>query len=384
MKYSGLKYIIATIALISFYSSSIAQTDSLWHKPPSIHLSGFMDVFYSYDFNEPGLGKRQDFLFHHNRHNETNLNLGLIQFDVKHEKYRATLAFQTGTYPNDNYASEEGIFQSINQAFVGIALDKKNKLWFDAGIFNSNLGFESALSIDNWTLTRSIAAESSPYFLTGAKLTYKPNENWTFLALVSNGWQRIRRVRGNSVTSFGTQITYQKEQFLLNWSTFVGTDDPDVLRRMRYFNNFFTQLDLNEQWSLILGVDIGLQEESVDNDDLNHWIVPSLIVQYRINRSWKTAIRAEYFNDDDELIINNPNPGPINILPPLSPGVNMGSASLNIDFTPAENIALRLEGRSFYSEDDFFVKDEFIRLFSRDNTFITASLAIKFGAKLSK
>lgn len=373
------------IITLTIQSSSLcAQSDSAWSGAPSIHLSGFMDIFYTYDFNTPTNGKRQNFLFHHNRHNETNLNLGLIQFDVEHRKYRAVLGFQAGTYPNDNYASEQGIFQSINQAYAGIALDKKNTLWLDAGIFNSNLGFESALSIDNWTLTRSLAAESSPYFLAGAKLTYKPNKNWTFIGLATNGWQRIRRVQGNSLTSFGTQVIYEKEQFTFNWSTFIGTEDPDPVRRMRYFNNLFTQFDLNEQWSLLVGVDIGLQEKSVNDQDLNHWMVPTLIAQYKFNDTWKAAFRAEYFQDEEEIIINNPQQGPINILPAPEPGVNIGSTSLNIDFSPVEKIALRVEGRWFYSEDEFFVTDDFIRRFSKDNTFITASLAIKFGTKISK
>jgi hypothetical protein len=59
---------------------------------------------------------------------------------------------------------------------MGVSLNADNNLWLDVGLFPLNLGFESALSIDNMTLTRSLAAESSLYVLTVAQLTYNPTE----------------------------------------------------------------------------------------------------------------------------------------------------------------------------------------------------------------
>jgi hypothetical protein len=53
---------------------------------------------------------------------------------------------------------------------------RKKTLWLDAGIFGSHMGFESALSIDNPTLTKSFVAENSPYYWSGAKLTYHIGE----------------------------------------------------------------------------------------------------------------------------------------------------------------------------------------------------------------
>jgi hypothetical protein len=45
--------------------------------------------------------------------------------------------------------------------------------------------------------------------------------------LIVNGWQRIQRLQGNSLPSFGTQINYSPtEKITFNWSTFIGTDDP--------------------------------------------------------------------------------------------------------------------------------------------------------------
>lgn len=346
-----------------------AQKDSSHSLLPSIKTMGFINVFYSYDFNQPDGNKRQDFFFHHNRHNEFNLNMGLLQVEVDHAKYRAKLGFQAGTYANDNYAEEQDIFQNIYQANVGVALNKSNSLWLDAGIFESNLGFESALSIDNWTLSRALSSESSPYYLAGAKLNYQTEKNWSFTALVSNGWQRIQRIEGNSLLSFGSQITYEeKNRFLINWSTFVGTDDPDEQRRMRYFNNFYTKIYPLPKVSVLLGFDHGIQEESKNSSSNNYWYVYTFITQYQLSDLWNMAFRAEYFQDDDELIIEAEE----------AMGFQTTSISFNLDYLPNNLTAIRLEGRWLTAPSNTFLGADGLE---SENFFITASIAMKLEHK---
>jgi hypothetical protein len=188
-----MKHVSIAILVLIISSAQLFSQDSSWSSRPTVEVMGFADVFYAYDFNDPQGSVRQPFFFNHNRHNEFNLNLGLIDFQVSHEKYRANLGFQTGVYANDNYASEPGRLKTIYEAFIGLSLNKKSNLWLDAGIFPSHLGFESAISMDNPTLTRSLVAESSPYFLSGVKLSYQPNEKWDLSFTACNGWQRIKR-----------------------------------------------------------------------------------------------------------------------------------------------------------------------------------------------
>lgn len=61
--------------------------------------------------------------------------------------------------------------------------------------------------------------------------------------------------------SFGTQIKYLKgDKLTVNWSTFIGTDDPDSVRRMRYYNNLYVQVQLTKKLGFIAGFDIGEQQ----------------------------------------------------------------------------------------------------------------------------
>ena len=344
-----------------------AQNDSIWQEKPMLNISGFLDVFYVYDFNQPQGTNRQAFLFNHNRHNEFNLNLGFVKLGLEHSKYRANIALHTGTYVNDNYASEPTVLRNIFEANVGLSLNKSNKLWLDAGIFASHIGFESAVSPDNWTMTRSLLAENSPYFLSGAKLTFNPNSKWEIAGLILNGWQRIQRLQDNSLPSFGTQFKFRPtEKTTINWSTFIGTDDPDTTRRMRYFNNFYGQFQFTEKLGIIAGFDIGTQQTAKRSSTYDIWFSPILIAQYSINKTLKTAIRAEYYEDEQGIIIPTSTPN----------GFKTAGLSLNFDYSPTKNIIFRLEGRWLKSKDTIF---ETKSTFTDNNFILATSIAIRFS-----
>ncbi len=347
MKFSsnGFARCLALLIAAGCCHSLKAQTDEGWQTPPSVSMYGFIDVFYLYDFNEPEGAFRQEFLFNHNRHNEFNLNLGLLGLALDHARYRARFALQAGTYANDNYAAEPGVLQNVSEAWAGLALNRASTLWLDAGVLPSHLGFESAVSMDNWTLTRSLSAESSPYFLTGMRLSYQPGNAWQVAALMVNGWQRIQRLEGNSLPSFGSQVQYSpSERFTLNWSTFIGTDDPDPTRRMRYFSNLYGQFRLTERLGLLAGIDLGMQQQSKGSASYDFWFAPTVIGQYELDPRWKTAFRLEYYHDANGVIIPVSNPA----------GFRTTGASWNVDYTPAPILACRLEARWLGSANPVF------------------------------
>lgn len=356
-----------TISLFIFCLTAHGQTDSsVWSQKPEISYSGFVDIFYAYDFNKPQTNYRQTFLYNHNRHNEFNLNLGLLKVSTKHLKYRANLALQAGTYVIDNYAAEPTVLQHIYEGNAGLSLNKKNNLWIDAGIFGSHIGFESAISKDSWTLTRSLLAENSPYYLSGAKLTYNPNDRWELATIICNGWQRIKKVSGNSLPAFCTQIKYIKaDRLTINWSTFIGTDDPDSTRRMRYFNNFYVQSQSTKKFGFIAGFDIGGQQTGKDSSEYNIWFSPVIILRYSLTDKWSTSLRAEYYQDKDGVIIATG----------TSNGFTTSGLSLNLDYSPIKNVAWRLEGRWLDSADKIFKKEN---KYTNDNYFIVTSIAVSF------
>lgn len=221
--------------------------------------------------------------------------------------------------------------------------------------------------MDNFTLTRSLLAENSPYFLTGAKITYdSPNKKWTIAGLIVNGWQRIQRLEGNSLPSFGTQIYFTpNNDVILNWSNFIGTDDPDTTRRMRFFNNLYGQFQITENLQMVAGFDIGIQQQSKNSTKYDIWFSPVIIGQLIHDGRWRSALRIEYYQDKTGIII------PLD----TSIGFKTSGFSYNLDYTPTSMLMCRLEARWFNSDGAIFQGNTMLK----ENTFfVSASMAIKF------
>lgn len=359
---TGLIFLMTSSVNFAFSSVS---SDSIKTWNPVISLSGFADVFYGFDFGKPTTQARQPFLYNHNRHNQFNLNLGYLKLSARNQSYRANLAFHSGTYVVDNYASEPDLLKNVFEANAGISLSKRGNVWLDAGIFSSHIGFESAISIDNWTLTRSLLAENSPYYLSGAKLTFTPAKKWELALLVCNGWQRIQPVLGNSLLSFGSQLKWMAgKNATVNWSTFIGTNDPDSTRRMRFFNNFYGQFQLSERVGFLAGFDFGVQQVEKGSTSGHIWYSPVAIIRYTISDKWFAAARAEYFQDKNQVVISLPSGNKF----------QTSGFSINFDYFPQPLVALRMEGRLLASSEKIFFQKSTP---NQTNLSFVASIAVR-------
>ena len=356
-----MKNILLVISIL--YTINVFSQDST----QKVTISGYAEAYYSYDLNKPADNNRPGFIYSHNRSNEFNINLAFIKANYAAERVRANLAIAAGTYVNANYAAEPGVLKNLYEANVGIKISAKKNLWFDIGILPSHIGFESAISKDCRTVTRSLGAENSPYYESGAKLTYTTdNGKWLLSALALNGWQRIQRLSGNSLMSWGTQVQFKPtDKVLLNYSTFLGADKPDSARLWRYFHNLYSVIQLNDKLEATLGFDLGQEQVSKGNSRLNTWYTPVVILRYAPVEQWAFAVRGEYYSDEHGVIIYT---GTEN-------GFQTSGVSANIDYLPVSNIVLRLEGRTLRSRDKIFVKNTNS---TAGNTAITFSAAVGF------
>ncbi|QNL52179.1 porin [Olivibacter sp. SDN3] len=356
------KIIVASLMLLA--TKGFAQTDST--KSP-LTFSGYLETYYAYDFGNPSDHNRPGFAYSFNRHNEVNLNLGFVKAAYQTDKVRANLALAAGTYMNANLAAEPGVLKNIYEANAGVKISKTKDLWIDAGIFASHIGFESAVGKDCWNLTRSILADNSPYYESGAKISYTTdNGKWFISGLILNGWQRIQRVDGDNTPAFGHQLTYKpNSKITLNSSSFVGSDKPDSTRQMRYFHNFYGQFQLHEKFALIAGFDIGAEQKAKGSDSYNVWYSPVLIVKYSPAEKHSIAVRGEYYSDENGVIIGTETPN----------GFQTFGYSLNYDYLIMDNVMWRIEAKGFSSEDKVFLKDGNP---TNNNLFLTTSLAISF------
>lgn len=367
-------YLVLLLCSTAIY----AQKDSLKIKhKPKITFDGIIETYYAYDFNQPTDGDRPSFLYSHTRDNEFNINLAMVRANISSKWYRGSVGFGAGSFMQYNMAHEPQWLRYIYEAQVGVRLTKG--LWLDAGIFPSHLGFESAISTDNWTLTRSLVAENSPYYLAGAKLTYTtPNEKWSFAGIICNGWQNI--AENNALKSGGLQVTYKPTpKITMNYSNYIGDENPDStdVYLIRFYNNLYAKMEFGEHFKLVAGIDFGIENKLISRDSTFsgnqvtvrstynwvNWLAPVLIAQYHINDQWQLAARVEYFLDYNSAVL----------------GIEEAEVfgySLNVDFAPVKFTRIRLEGRFMHSVVPIFEYPN--GLLTNQNFAITASAAIRF------
>lgn len=327
----------------------------------SITFSGYIESFYANDFQNSNTEKKLPFLYNYNRQNEFNLNIGLLRTKVAFENAYASLAFHSGTYVEDNYAIEK--IKNISEAFLGLYLDKEKKKSIEAGIMPSYIGFESANSSTNLTLTRSILGENSPYFMTGVKYNYTSSTKWSFSGLLTNGWQRINKPNKKALPSFGSQIVYKPfNDASLNWSVFIGDEPLETNLRTRYFSNLYYDFKWKNKFRTITGLDFGLQK-STDGTGYSNWFSPVVITQYTINSKWQTALRLEYYQDVKNVVITT------------SKEFKTFGTSLNFDYLPNSKMKIRTEARYFNSKEAVFLRNE---MTVKSNFFGTISWSYEF------
>jgi hypothetical protein len=328
---------------------TVHAQDSATLAPKALSFSAYAEGYVGHDFGSPEDGLRPAFLYSFNRHGSARLNLGFVKASYTKEGLRANLALAAGTYMKANYASEPGVLGHLLEANLGFRLDKAGLWWIDLGVIPSHIGFETAIGRDNPTLTRSLVAENSPYFETGAKLGYTTEKgDWQFALLALNGWQRIRFRRGYPPVSLGTQVTYKpSERVTLNYSTFLGSDTPDTARLFRHYHNVYGIFNLNARLSLTAGIDLGREEKHPTGMRMNTWVSPVAILRYSPTEKWAMAFRAEYYGDTDGVIIDTGTPN----------GFRTRGLSLNIDHMPLQKVMLRIEGRLFNSRDEIFMRN---------------------------
>jgi hypothetical protein len=313
---------------------------------PHLDVEGYVDVYYSYAFSHPKGGTRPYFVSY-NRDNEINVNLAYVSLHFTGNRVRATFTPGYGTYMNANYASERQTLQNIIEASVGFQLFKNKDIWLDAGVINSPYTYETAYSFDQICYTRSLGADNTPYYLTGAKLTLPLARKWTAYLYLLNGWQVIESQ--HDPLDFGSTLEYKPDaHWDINWNTYIGdessTDNPNY--RTRYFGDLYATYTPSGPWSLSADAYAGWQRlDTLGAVATHRWWNASLSAQYRFAPNQSLSVRAEHFEDPNQVLVKPVTP---------APGFILSSTSLGYNLNITDQVLFRFEARYFVSPDGLY------------------------------
>ena len=312
----------------------------------SVVFGAFVDTYYAWDVNQPRNFDRA-YTTQAARHAEFNVNLAYLEAKLTAARYRGRLALQFGTSVQANYLGEPAIgrvsgasvSQYVQEATIGYAFSPT--VWVDGGIFFAHTGYESWISRDNLSYTRSLIAEFSPYYEAGVKVTWAPSRKVTAQLDIVNGWQDISSY--NTPPAIGVRIDYAiSPQFSLSYDNFVGNVAADSLPvKLRVYNDFIAQYNRASRWQFAAAVDVGSQSNSTTRGGTATWYGGSVFAKYHSNQLVGVVARVERYADPSQVIVQTR----------LPYAFKANGASFGVDVTPTPRFLWRTELRGFGSRD---------------------------------
>jgi hypothetical protein len=338
---------------------------------PKITFGGFVDGYYAFDFNRPARFDRA-YTTQPARHNEFNINLAFVEVKLDAPMYRGRLALQTGTSVQANYSGEPrngnisgpDLARLIQEAVVGVKL--ADNLWVDGGIFLSHIGMEDFISRDNPMYTRSLVADFSPYYESGAKLTWQPVPTVTALFTVVNGWQNISET--NAAKSGGVRIDYApSSSSTFSYFNYIGDEGADTAKntQMRFYNGVGLKSSLTSRFLVEGELDYGTQGHASGSGSSN-WYGGMLTGRYQATPQAAIVGRVERYADKDQVIIVTGGPD----------GFRANGLSIGLDVAPQPRVMWRTELRGFNGDNPVFPQRAGGS--SRSDVFVVTSLGLTF------
>jgi hypothetical protein len=318
-----------------------------------IELSGFVDGYYAYNFNRPsqacatvGGVAVSNCLYNFNvAHNSLSLNLAEVALEKKPTSdsragFRVDLDY--GPTATMVHAFEPGgttTYQNIQQAYVSFLAPAGTGLQLDFGKFVTMMGNEVIETKDNWNYGRSLLFTLAiPYYHTGARLTYSPNDKITLQGHVVNGWNNA--ADNNTGKSVGGSVIFKPSDRLTIIENFMfgpeQNDDNDDWRKM---SDTVVTYAATKQVTLAANYDHG--QDTVDGESVT-WHGVAGYAKYQPKDWFAFSPRVEWYRDKDGFSTGT--------------AQTLKEATLTAEFKHKDGIIMRLEYRGDFSDEPFFPK----------------------------
>ena len=266
-----------------------------------VEISGFVDGYYSYNFNTPANGKAGPERTFDIFHNSFSLNLAELALEKKptdDSRVGFRLDLDYGQTANIVKAAEPGgtqIYQNIGQAYVSF-LAPVGKGWqFDFGEFVTPAGYEVIKTKDNWNYSRSVLFTlAKPFYHMGMRTTYSFNDRVSVAGYVVNGWNNI--VDNNSRKTVGAQAAVKPFKSLTITETYLGGAEQKGTNAWRHLSDTVATLTLTPKLSLAGNYDYGQDKQS---GATVQWQGVAGYARLQPSSWFAVSPRFEYYNDRD-------------------------------------------------------------------------------------
>lgn len=363
-------FLFAVLLLAPAASASAAEDElPVGNEAPRFVPVAVADAYYAYHDTSPGQGGAATLMSTGNRHGDFSVNLAAVGGRLEHAKLTGAVVLQVGTAVDALYAGTRGnpeIWKHVQLANAGI---RSGDFHLEAGVLPSLVGRESFISTENWNYTRSMIADATPYYMSGARLTWRVTPTLTANATVFNGWDTF----GDKNSGKSGQLRFAwtpSDKLSLESSTLGGQEQVRVAGEktsVRVFEDVVAAYRAHERVHLALELWGGTErnyrvEDPLAGDATQASFVKNPIfyggalwAKWRFGETVYLAGRAEALVDQGGVLTGNGARRawePVNGEPFI--GQRLAAGTVTFGWQPHKSFLARVEGSHRTSDHPYF------------------------------
>jgi hypothetical protein len=275
----------------------------------SINYSGYIDGYYSLNFNHPASFSNGFYRFFDRQANQLTLNMAGFYMSVDPQPIGATLQLGFGRGWDLFHATEVGgdagqgrsIVRFIPQAYLTVKPANWGGFQFDFGKFVTSASAELTETHLGWSYSRGIMYSNGPFYHFGGRISKPIIGPWTMGFQIVNGWNNIEDNNSGKTIGITSNITGKKASLANIY--YAGPERTGTNKGWRnYFDTVLT-LTPTDKFSAYLTYDIASDRADYGlNRGSNNWYAFGASGRFQLTDTWAFTSRYEYYNDIDGLI----------------------------------------------------------------------------------
>jgi hypothetical protein len=270
---------------------------SFWDK---VELTGLVDTYYTYNFNEPATGtftKYRNFDVKHNQFSVSLLEVALAKAATAEDRigFRFDLNYgQTAQIFNTDPLDNNNML-NVQQAYVSFLAPVGSGLTFEVGKFVTPIGTEPTESHLNNNYSRTYLYAYGPYYHVGARIAYTFSPKVSIGAMVVNGWNSTGDANAGKSVGVGVTITPMSKLTIIQ-NVLVGPERPDDTDNIRTYSD--TNIAVTATDKVTAGLNYVWAKDGSGADEAK-WQGLALYLKGQITPMFALAPRFGWLDDQD-------------------------------------------------------------------------------------
>lgn len=291
-----MKKNLIAIVIVMASLQSFAQNADSTKKSPWPTITGSVDAYYRYNFNNPKSGATNNYTSFTNSQNSFELGMASIRADHSFGKASATVDVGFGRRAEEfSYANpDHSTLFAIKQAYVSYAVANNFKLTL--GKWYTHIGYEVPDAYLNRNYSMDYMFSYGPFSHTGLKADIGLGGKSAFMIGVAN-------------TTDNVTTTSARKFAIAQFST--GSKDNKIKAYVNYQGSFGGAYTLNQADLVVtaaitnkfsIGYNGTIQAVKPDSASGNSWWGSAFYLNVDPTSTFGITLRAEYFNNKKAVV----------------------------------------------------------------------------------